>query len=94
MRIVILKYISDHFNSYGFSDPVFLWSLDSAYSCPCCLDLLICQFVITIIYFTVCHCTGKLFVKRLTSGSSRCGAAETNPTSIHEDVGLIFGLTQ
>ena len=24
--------------------------------------------------------------------SSRCGAAEVNPTSIHEDVGLIPGL--
>ena len=27
-------------------------------------------------------------------GSSRCGSVETNQTSIHEDVGLIPGLTQ
>ena len=27
-------------------------------------------------------------------GSSHCGAVETNPTSIHEDAGLIPGLTQ
>ena len=27
-------------------------------------------------------------------GSSRCGTAETNPTSIHEDVGSILGLAQ
>ena len=26
--------------------------------------------------------------------SPHCGAAETNPTSIHEDVGSIPGLTQ
>ena len=25
-------------------------------------------------------------------GSSHCGSAETNPTSIHEDAGLIPGL--
>ena len=28
------------------------------------------------------------------SGNSCCGAAETKPTSIHEDVGSIPGLTQ
>ena len=27
-------------------------------------------------------------------GSSRCGAAETGPTSIHEDIGSIPGLAQ
>ena len=27
-------------------------------------------------------------------GSSHCGAAEMNPTSIHEDVGSIPGLAQ
>ena len=27
-------------------------------------------------------------------GSSHCGSVETNPTSIHEDVGSIPGLTQ
>ena len=27
-------------------------------------------------------------------GRSHCGAAETNPTSIHEDAGYIPGLTQ
>ena len=35
----------------------------------------------------------SLFSKdKIISGSSRCGAAETNPTSIHEVVGLIPGL--
>ena len=28
------------------------------------------------------------------AGSSRCGAAETNPTGVHEDAGLIPGLVQ
>ena len=28
------------------------------------------------------------------SRSSRCGSAETNPTTIHEDAGLIPGLPQ
>ena len=31
---------------------------------------------------------------KLSFWSSHCGAAEMNPTSIHEDVGLIPGLTQ
>ena len=34
----------------------------------------------------------KLKLKNL--GSPHCGTAETNPTSIHEDVGLIPGLAQ
>ena len=34
------------------------------------------------------------FLKILQTWSSCCGAVETNPTSIHEDVGLISGLTQ
>ena len=32
--------------------------------------------------------------KRLRSRSSRCGSAETNLTSIHEDAGSIPGLAQ
>ena len=32
------------------------------------------------------------FLKIFKSGSSLCGSEETNPTSIHEDVGLIPGL--
>ena len=32
--------------------------------------------------------------KRFYFRSSHCGTAETNPTSIHEDVGLIPGLAQ
>ena len=38
---------------------------------------------------------GKLaLIKSKYPGSSHCGSAETNLTSIHEDVGLIPGLTQ
>ena len=33
-------------------------------------------------------------VQKFDSGSSGHGAAETNPTRIHEDVGLIPGLVQ
>ena len=33
-----------------------------------------------------------MYESQSLSGSSRCGAAEINPTSIHEDVGLIPGL--
>ena len=33
-------------------------------------------------------------IKNPKEGSSCCGAAETNPTSIHEDVGSTPGLTQ
>ena len=33
-------------------------------------------------------------VKNGNSGSSHCGAAETNPISIHEDAGSIPGLAQ
>ena len=32
--------------------------------------------------------------KYFTSGSSHCGSVLTNPASIHEDVGLVPGLTQ
>ena len=32
--------------------------------------------------------------KNGTQGSSHCGAAESNPTSFHEYVGSIPGLTQ
>ena len=32
--------------------------------------------------------------RHMYSGSSSCGAAEINPTSIHEDVGLIPALAQ
>ena len=37
------------------------------------------------------HATGVAAPKR---GDSHCGSGVTNPTSIHEDVGLIPGLTQ
>ena len=44
------------------------------------------------------HTTGvpaiAQWVKNLTAESSHCGPVEMNPTSIHEDVGLIPGLTQ
>ena len=33
-------------------------------------------------------------IKKRKKSISCCGTAETNPTSIHEDVGLIPGLTQ
>ena len=33
-------------------------------------------------------------IKSSCNRSSRCGAVETNPTSIHQDVGLIPGLAQ
>ena len=32
--------------------------------------------------------------KKIDFGSSHCGSEVTNPTSIHEDAGLIAGLTQ
>ena len=35
-----------------------------------------------------------LELKSWNSGSSCCGSAEMNPTSIYEDVGLIPGLAQ
>ena len=35
-----------------------------------------------------------LIKKQRLSRSSHCGAPEMNPASIHEDVGLIPGLTQ
>ena len=34
------------------------------------------------------------YLKDDKTGSSHCGTAETNPTSIHEDAGSIPGLTQ
>ena len=43
----------------------------------------------TIYMFMMCNCG-----KWAEIGSSRCGAAETNPTSIHEDAGSIPGLAQ
>ena len=36
----------------------------------------------------------KYLVQIITYKSSHCGSAVTNPTSIHEDVGSIPGLTQ
>ena len=36
----------------------------------------------------------KLRRKRSTGQGSRCGSAVTNPTSIHEDTGLMPGLAQ
>ena len=38
--------------------------------------------------------TRKLKIKNTKSGSSHCGSAETNLTSIHEDAGLIPGPAQ
>ena len=40
---------------------------------------------------TVFHWYGQ---KQAMTGGSNCGAAETNPTSIHEDASLIPGLAQ
>ena len=39
------------------------------------------------------HLLGLSF-KMTSSGSSCCGSVVMNPTSIHEDMGLIPGLTQ
>ena len=36
----------------------------------------------------------KLFFKNADTRSFRYGSVETDPTSIHEDLGLILGLTQ
>ena len=36
----------------------------------------------------------RAWPKRNKFRSSRCCAADTNPTSIHEDAGSIFGLSQ
>ena len=33
-------------------------------------------------------------IENIITGSSHCGSVVTNPTSIHEVVGLISGLTQ
>ena len=38
--------------------------------------------------------TKKILIKMYLKGSSHCGTAETNPTSIHEDVGSIPALAQ
>ena len=38
--------------------------------------------------------TSKTKKSNTTPGSSHCGAVETNPRGIHEDVGLIPGLVQ
>ena len=35
-----------------------------------------------------------IFIKNLSIGNSHCGAAETNPTSVHENAGSIPGLSQ
>ena len=51
-------------------------------------------------YCLLCFCCCQLhfilflFLKKFFIRSSHCGAVETNPTSIHEDVGLIPGLVQ
>ena len=37
---------------------------------------------------------GELSIKSERQGSSRCGAAEVNPTNIHENSVLIPGLSQ
>ena len=36
----------------------------------------------------------KVIIKNIKLGSSHCGSVVTNPTSIHENVGGIPGLTQ
>ena len=36
----------------------------------------------------------SMFLKNALSGSSWCGSVVTNPTSIHEETGLIPGLAQ
>ena len=41
-----------------------------------------------------CYCTATRSANIKNSGSSCCGSAEMNLTSIHKDVGLIPGLTQ
>ena len=50
------------------------------------------------IYFNVLTKTWffevSLVYIKLYMGSSHCGSAEMNPTSIHEDVGAIPGLAQ
>ena len=38
--------------------------------------------------------TSQKGIRKTTVGSSHCGIGETNPTSIHEVVGLIPGLAQ
>ena len=38
--------------------------------------------------------TSKMVLEKPRNGSSHCGSTVTNPTSIHEDVDLILGLTQ
>ena len=39
-------------------------------------------------------CTQRSIHENVQLGSSRCGLAVNNPTSIHEDAGLIPGLPQ
>ena len=41
----------------------------------------------------ILHYTQKINSKWL-KGNSRCGTVESNPTSIHEDAGLIPGLVR
>ena len=45
-------------------------------------------------FFHGCSVTHIFLLLKVASGSSRCGAAETNATSIREDLGSIPGLTQ
>ena len=41
-----------------------------------------------------CPVNQKRIALKIFFGSSHCGTVETNPTSIHEDVGLIPGFVQ
>ena len=46
------------------------------------------------LYIFVANKYDRLFNKNIQAGSSHCATAEMNPTSIHQDAGLIPGLAQ
>ena len=54
----------------------------------------IIQIYIHIIHILYIYKKTKKFLKMVKKGNSHFGTVETSPTSIHEDVGLIPGLTQ
>ena len=53
-----------------------------------------CKYQLHFMYYHILNIAFILASKILISGSSRCGASETNPTSIHEDEGSIPDLAQ